>query len=218
MRIHLPSGTAAELVQPVGGAGSCGLVVVPDIMGLRPLCDGIVADLSAANGWSVCAFELYPGQEHLDLEGRHEAAGALGDERVLGDAIAAADATGADTVGILGFCMGGMYVLKAVATGRFDRHCPLYGMVRVPERWHGVGQGEPLDALSQGDASSVLAIIGCDDPYTPPGDVDDLEVTGATVVRYEDAGHGFVHDPSRPSHRAADAADAWKQVLEWLGP
>ncbi|MAG03675.1 MAG: hypothetical protein CL406_03550 [Acidimicrobiaceae bacterium] len=217
MRINLPSGTAAERVCPATGSASRGLVVVPDIMGLRPLCDGIVADVSAATGWSVCAFELYPGQEHLDLEGRHEAAGALSDERVLGDAIAAADATGAETVGILGFCMGGMYVMKAVTTGRFDRHCPFYGMIRVPERWYGVGQGEPLAALSEGDASSVLAIIGCDDPYTPPVDVDDLEATGATVVRYEDAGHGFVHDPSRPSHRAADAADAWKRVLEWMG-
>lgn len=186
-------------------------------MGLRPLCDGIVADLSAATGWSVCAFELYPGQEHLDLEGRHEAATDLSDERVLGDAVAAAGATGGATVGIMGFCMGGMYVLKAVSTGRFDRHCPFYGMIRVPERWHGTGQGEPLAALSEGDASSVLAIIGCEDPYTPPADVDDLEAAGASVVRYADAGHGFVHDPSRPSHRAADAADAWKRVLEWLG-
>jgi len=186
-------------------------------MGLRPLCTEMVADLSVANGWSVCAFELYPGQEHLDLEGRHEAAADLSDELVLDDAVAAADATGAGIVGILGFCMGGMYVLKAVTTGRFDRHCPFYGMIRVPERWHGVGQGEPLAALSEGDASSVLAIIGCDDPYTPSADIDDLEATGATVVRYEDAGHGFVHDPSRPSHRAADAADAWKRVMEWLG-
>jgi carboxymethylenebutenolidase len=113
--------------------------------------------------------------------------------------------------------MGGMYVLKTVSTGRFDRHCPFYGMIRVPERWKGPEQAEPLDILRKGDASSVLAVIGCDDPYTPPGDVDDLEATGATVVRYEGADHGFAHDPSRPSHRAADAADAWKRVLEWLG-
>ncbi len=217
MRIHLPSGTAAELVNPEAGSAVRGLVVVPDIMGLRPLCDGIVADLSEANGWSVCAFELYPDQEHLDLEGRYEAATGLRDERVLGDAIAAADATGAARVAILGFCMGGVYVLKTVSTGRFDRHCPFYGMIRVPERWKGPEQAEPLDILRKGDASSVLAVIGCDDPYTPPGDVDDLEATGATVVRYEGADHGFAHDPSRPSHRAADAADAWKRVLEWLG-
>ena len=31
------------------------------------------------------------------------------------------------------------------------------------------------------------------------------------------ADHGFVHDPDRPAHRAADAADAWNRVLEFLG-
>lgn len=216
MRIQLPSGTAAELVHPSTGPSNRGLVVIPDIMGLRPLCDGIVADLSEANGWSVCAYELYPGQEHLDLEGRHEASAAMDDDRVLGDAVAAADATGAGTVAILGFCMGGMYVLKAVATGRFDRHCPFYGMIRVPDSWRGPGQGEPLDALAVGDSSSVLAVIGVEDRWTPPGDVDALAATGATVVRYEGADHGFVHDPSRPAHRAAAAADAWERVVGWL--
>ena len=33
---------------------------------------------------------------------------------------------------------------------------------------------------------------------------------------YEGAEHGFVHDPTRPAHRADDAADAWDRVLTWL--
>ncbi len=136
---------------------------------------------------------------------------AAGTTRAAGD-----DATGADTVGILGFCMGGMYVLKAVSTGRFHRHCPFYGMIHVPEQWQGAGQSEPLDLLSTGDAGSVLAIIGTEDRWTPPDHVDDLEAAGATVVRYEGADHGFVHDASRPAHRPGDAADAWMRVLAWL--
>jgi NADH:ubiquinone oxidoreductase subunit K len=47
-------------------------------------------------------------------------------------------------------------------------------------------------------------------------DVDALAATGATVVRYEGADHGFVHDPTRPAHRADDAADAWSRVIDWL--
>ena len=113
--------------------------------------------------------------------------------------------------------MGGMYVLKAVATGRFDSHCPFYGMIRVPEQWHGAGQGEPLDAMAAGDAASVLAVIGTDDAWTPPEHVEELEATGATVLRYVGADHGFVHDASRPAHRADDAADAWCRVVDWLG-
>ncbi len=218
MRIELPSGTAAELVHPPSGPADRGLVVIPDVMGMRPLFDDLVADLAAANGWSVAAFELYPDREHLDVAERLAAASSLADDRVLGDAVAAADATGAASVGVLGFCMGGMYAMKAVGTGRFDRHCPFYGMVRVPEAWRGSGQGEPLDAMAAGDASSVLAVIGCDDAWTPPDDVDALEAAGATVVRYEGADHGFVHDASRPAHRADDAADAWSRVLAWLTP
>ena len=114
--------------------------------------------------------------------------------------------------------MGGMYTLKVVGTGRFDRHCSFYGMIRVPEAWQGPGQGEPLDALIAGEASSVLAIVGCDDAWTPPDEVSALEATGATVVRYEGADHGFVHDSSRPAHRADDAADAWSRALVWLTP
>ena len=218
MRTVLPSGTAAELVHPSSGPSDRGLVVIPDVMGMRSLFDGLVARLATDNDWSVAAFELYPGREHLDVADRLAAASSLEDDRVLGDAVAAAELTGGGSVGVLGFCMGGMYTLKAVGTGRFDRHCPFYGMVRVPEAWRGPGQGEPLDALATGDASSVLAVIGCDDAWTPPDDVDALEAVGATVVRYAGADHGFVHDASRPAHRADDAADAWSRVLAWLTP
>jgi len=216
MRTKLPSGTTAELVHPPSGPAEQGLVVVPDVMGMRPLFDDLVARLASAHSWSVCAFELYPGREDLEVMARLEAASTLVDERALGDAVAAAELTGAARVSILGFCMGGMYTLKAVATGRFDRHCPFYGMIRVPDSWRGPGQGEPLDALAVGDASSVLAVIGVEDRWTPPEDVDALAATGATVARYEGADHGFVHDPSRPVHRADAAADAWERVVRWL--
>jgi carboxymethylenebutenolidase len=41
-------------------------------------------------------------------------------------------------------------------------------------------------------------------------------VDGVEVALYADADHGFVHDPSRPNHRPGDAADAWRQVIEFL--
>lgn len=216
MRTKLPSGTVAELVHPPSRPASRGLVLVPDVMGMRPLFDDMAARLASWYGWSVCAFELYPGRETLDVAARLEVASTLADERVLGDAVAAAELTEAAKVGILGFCMGGMYTLKAVATGRFDRHCPFYGMIRVPDDWQGPGQGEPLDSLAVGDASSVLAVIGVEDRWTPPEDVERLVATGATVVGYEGADHGFVHDPGRPTYRADDALDAWDRAITWL--
>lgn len=215
MRIELPSGTPAELARPPGEPTQ-GLVLIPDIMGLRPLFDDWCGRLAAEQGWVVCAPELYPGRERLDVGERLAAANTLDDAEVLADVLAAADATGCERVGVLGFCMGGMYALKAVSTGRFHRSCPFYGMIRVPADWRSAGQGEPLDALANGDPSSVLAVVGTADPYTPPEDIAALQATGATAVVYEGAEHGFVHDPDRPAHRAADAADAWQRAIGWL--
>lgn len=213
MRITLPSGNQAEVT---GESTDRGLVVVPDIMGLRPLFDDLVARLADEWDCAVAAPDLYAGQTDLDLEGRFAAASGLRDDDVLGDMVAAADATGAARVGAIGFCMGGMYVNKAVSTGRFDRLASFYGMIHVPEGWVGAGQGEPLAHIAAGDASRLLAVVGTIDPYTTPDEVVALETAGVTVAAYDGADHGFVHDASRPAHRPDDAADAWRRVGAWL--
>lgn len=215
MRIELPSGTPSEVA---GSSDERGLVLVPDIMGLRPLFDEMAERL--AQEWQCCvvAPELYPGQENLDLEGRFAAASSLQDNRVLADMTAAADRSGAAMVGAIGFCMGGMYVNKAVSTRRFVRLVSFYGMIHVPEGWRGPGQGEPLEHLDNGDPSSLLAVIGTADPYTPAEGVAVLRESGAQVVEYAGAEHGFVHDPARPAHRPIEAADAWQQAGHWLWP
>jgi carboxymethylenebutenolidase len=116
----------------------------------------------------------------------------------------------------MGFCMGGMYTLKAAADPVFDKAVSFYGMIRVPEQWRGPGQGEPLQILRERKARHVLAIIGTDDPWVSVYDGEDLRALGAEVVVYEGAEHGFVHDPERPAHRPDDAADAWRRAREWL--
>ena len=221
MRVQLDSGTPAELVVPEGGADR-GVVIYPDIMGLRPLFDDLASRLADQRRWAVCVVELFPGQEHLSsVEQRFEAAPRLEDERVVGDAVAAADVlrarAGCEKVAVLGFCMGGMYALKAAASGRFDKAVSFYGMIRVPEGWRGSGQSEPLELL-KGVTTPILAVVGGRDPYTPAGDVQQLRALGPQVeaVVYPEAEHGFVHDPSRPAHRADDAADAWAKVFALL--
>jgi len=214
MRITLPSGTEAELA--LSPDASTGLVLVPDILGLRPLFDEHCARLARDNNWNVCSFELFAGNEHLSRDERMVAARDLDDDRILRDALAAADATRCDAVNIIGFCMGGMYTLKSVKTGRFARHVPFYGMIHVPDEWRGPGQGDPLDAVGEGDPRSVMAVIGTVDPWTPLHAVDALESAGVTVVRYHGADHAFVHDPDRPSHNAQYAIDAWARAIHWL--
>ncbi len=216
MEINLPSGTKAEVVHPSNGESERGMVIIPDVMGLRPLFVDLARELADKNHWSVCVFDLYPGQEDLEVGERLATAGLLKDEDVLGDAVAAAEATNCDPVGILGFCMGGMYALKAASTQKFDRHCSFYGMIQVPDQWQGSGQGEPLELLESGNPASILAIIGSLDDWTPPHHVESLAKTGVKVVCYEEANHGFVHDVTRPAHRPIEAADAWRQATQWF--
>ena len=216
-QISLPSGTPAYRATPADGREPTrGVVVFPDIGGLRPLFSDLCQRLADEHGWAVCCPEPWPGREAMTLEERLDAVGTLDDDAVLADMAAAADATGADPVAVIGFCMGGMYTLKASGTGRVDRAAAFYGMIRLPEQWQSEGQGEPLDFVTAEGAAPVLAIIGTSDQWTPADDVDALEAAGAEVVRYAGADHGFVHDDSRPAHRADYAADAWRRVITWI--
>jgi carboxymethylenebutenolidase len=218
VRIDLPSGTPAELAVPEGPRR--GVVLAPDIMGLRPLFDDLCARLAAEHGWAVLAPDPFPDHAGVAIEERLELVRTLQDDRQVGDLVAAAEElrtrTGVDRVAVLGFCMGGMYAMKAADAGPFDRVVAFYGMIRTPEQFDGPGHTDALDHVRAAGGGKVLAVIGGRDQFTPVADVDDLEATGATVLRYPEGEHGFVHDPSRPTHRADDAADAWAKVVDFL--
>ena len=216
-KIELSTGTPAEIVHPQTGRPKAGIVLVPDIMGLRPLFEEHCARICKEWKVSVCAPELFPGGDKWGLEQRMKKAKMLKDADKIADILAAAQRTGCDNVHVIGFCMGGMYALKAAAEDRFTKAVSFYGMIRVPKQWKGKGQGEPLDILAERGASHVLAIEGTEDPYVPVEDAKELEALGATVHIYKGAEHGFVHDPDRPAHRPKDAADAWAKAKKFLG-
>lgn len=204
-----------------------GVVVHPDILGVRPLFDDVCRRL-ATHGFAVCCTEPFarlPAAERaaLDGPGRMAHVKDLDDEVQLGDLERAADRLVVDDdvseVAVIGFCMGGMYALKAAATGRFDRAVAFYGMLRVPSDWKGATLVDALDSVSQ--AVPTLAIFGDADPWVPMDDVEALRAAWAgkpdhEVVVYPGADHGFVHDPDRPTHRPDDAADAWQRALTFL--
>ena len=151
MRITLPSGTEAELAEPADSDDdpAMGLVIAPDIFGLRPLFDDMAARLASVWSMTVCVVEPFPGLDLGDeVEPRFAAVPTLDDDVHLRDLIEAADATGCDRVGLLGFCMGGMYCFKAARSDRFAKIASFYGMIRLPDAWQGPAQGEPLDYLA----------------------------------------------------------------------
>src|SRR6185436_7449980 len=137
MRITLRTGTAAELAVP-NGKPARGLVLSPDIEGLRPLFDEMTARLAREQGWAVCTPEPYPGRENLSVDDRFDA--QYRDPEVIGDLIAAANLLtelSATRVAVMGFCIGGMASFKAAGTGLFDRAVSIYGMIRIPKPWTG---------------------------------------------------------------------------------
>jgi carboxymethylenebutenolidase len=147
----------------------------------------------------------------------------LDDDDQLGDLEAAADLLVVDDdvahVGVLGFCMGGMYALKAAATGRFDAAVAFYGMIRVPDGWRGAHITEPLATAA--DVCPTLAVFGSADTFTPAADIDALRAAWSSrndceIVVVDGAEHGFVHAPDRPAHRPDDAERLWKKTLDWL--
>jgi carboxymethylenebutenolidase len=210
------------------GMPRAGVVLHPDVMGLRPLFDDMARRL-ASNGLAVCAVEPYAhvDREHwATAESRLAAAPQLDDALQLADLEAAADLLVVEDdvarVSVLGFCMGGYYTYKAAASDRFDAAVAFYGMLRTPEPWRGPGHGrDPLDLAAE--MCPTLAIFGSEDRWTPPADIEALRAAWSNrddceIVVVEGADHGFVHDPDRPVHRAEDAAALWARALAWMLP
>jgi len=218
MRITLPTGTVAEIARPVGSP-RLGLVVTPDIFGVRPHFDDLAAGWARDWGMAVAVVDQYAGNQpadDADVNARFAAVAAIDDDRHLADLHAAADALATPVVGLMGFCMGGMYCFNSARSDRFARIVSFYGMITLPDAWKGPGHGEPLDHLRAGHAARVLAIIGGKDTWTPADQVERLREVGVSVVEYPEAEHAFAHDPSRPIHRADDAADAFARARAWL--
>ncbi len=220
---------AATLAWPIDQPVVSGLVLHPDIMGARPLFDDL-AERLASHGLAVITIEPWFTWSAAHRSERATAPDRLSQVQHLDDAIQLrALALAAHElrrrhpgcpVDLLGFCMGGMYTLKAAATGHFRQHVAFYGMVTVPEGWRGPGQGEPLATLVQ--AGPTLAIFGGVDHWSPPADIEALRHAwigrdDCEIVVYPEADHAFVHDPQRATHRPEDADDAWKRALGILG-
>ena len=222
-----PDGTPVDAIHARPAASpDAGLVVHPDMGGVRDLFDDLCHRL-ATHGYAVACAEPFA---HFGSDVRSGDATVrmahmkeMEDGVQLGDLAAAAeflrDTDGVERVSIAGFCMGGMYTLKAAATGVFAHAAPFYGMIRVPDDWRGPAQRDALHTAAQ--VCPTLAIFGAEDPWTPPDDIEALRAVwrdrdDCEVAVYPEADHGFVHAPERPAHRPDDAADAWKRVLAFL--
>jgi carboxymethylenebutenolidase len=208
------------------GMPRAGVVLHPDLGGLRPQFDDMARRL-ATYGLAVCAVEPFAGiaaEERSTVEQRFARVRDLDDRQQLDMLSAAADLLVVEDdvtrVCVLGFCMGGHYAFKAAASDRFDAAVAFYGMLRTPDGWEGPGHTvEPLAVA--GDMCPTLAFFGTADSWTPAADIDALRTAwqgrpDCEIVLIDGADHGFVHDPDREAHRAADAAACWERAINWI--
>ncbi|HEY3832164.1 MAG TPA: dienelactone hydrolase family protein [Acidimicrobiia bacterium] len=210
------------------GMPKAGVVLHPDIMGIRPLFEDMARRL-ASHGFAVAVVEPFARISADERAAGQDAAvrmqwvAGLDDDDQLADLEAAANLLvvedGVARVGVLGFCMGGMYTLKAAATERFDAAVAFYGMIRVPQGWGSAHLREPLATAA--DVCPTLAIFGSADTFTPAADIEALRAAWAgrddcEIVVIEGAEHGFVHAPDRPAHRPDDAQRLWSRAVDWL--
>ncbi|MGV1009816.1 MAG: dienelactone hydrolase family protein [Dermatophilaceae bacterium] len=211
---HAASG---YLAVPDAGSGP-GVIVIQEWWGLDSHIVS-VADRLAAQGFVALAPDLYGGRV---VHGREDAAAmmaALPVDRAARDLSGAVDylldldATTSEQVGVVGFCMGGGFVLLLAAQQgeRVGAAAPFYG----------VGPGLP-DTYT-GLTAAVQGHYGLRDPSCPPEQVTVLQEqirreSGADVEFFTyDAGHAFFNEENRTGNYDADlAALAWGRLVAFF--
>ncbi|MDX2541535.1 dienelactone hydrolase family protein [Streptomyces sp. WI04-05B] len=202
------------LALPPSGSGP-GVIVIQEWWGLTDhIAD--VTDRLAQEGFVALAPDLYGGNV------AHESAEALrmvqalpvpkGVELLSGavDHLLARPEVTSKTVGSVGFCMGGGFVLhQAAADPRVSAAVPFYGLIR----------GELPDF--SGLKAEVLGHYGELDASIPAESLDVLREaikaqSGISPdLRVHPADHAFFND-SRPVYDAESAASAWQSTVPFL--
>ena len=205
------------LALPPSGSGP-GVVVVQEWWGLTDhIAD--VADRLAAEGFVALAPDLFGGRTTHDAD----EAGRLMTElpvdqaaRDLGgavDLLLGHDAVSSSTVGAVGFCMGGGFVLLLAAQqgARVSAAVPYYGV------------GPAVPSTYTGLTAAVQGHYGERDDFYPAADARAQEQqirteSGAEVAfHFYDAGHAFHNDTNAMStYSPEDAQLAWSRTLDFL--
>jgi carboxymethylenebutenolidase len=225
---------AGFLATPASGTAP-GVVLIHDVWGLSDHTRDLATRL-AAEGFAVLAVDLYRREREVKIENPGVWMRELSDPQVLDDlrdaaVFLAARPETSGRVGVVGFCMGGMYALMAgCADLGFAASVPFYGLL---SHRHGIlhdPEGldperkphEPL-AMASELACPLLAFFGDRDEFVPIDDVRALErafgaaPAPAEVVIVAGAGHAFMNDTRPDAYRPEAAVEAWKRMVAFLG-
>lgn len=216
------NGTNARgyLATPASGSGP-GVIVLQEWWGLVPQIKA-VCDRLAESGYTALAPDLYHGEmaTHTEMDKAGQLMTDLPPDRaakdMLGaiDALLAMDACTSSTVGVTGFCMGGLLTLRLCALGgdKISAAAPFYGAPLGDDSidWSGVsakieGHFAETDDFFPPEACEALA--------------QQLRDLGKDCVFhvYPGTGHGFTNEEN-PMGQWNEAATetSWTRALALL--
>lgn len=212
------NGTPAHgyLARPAAGSGP-GLVVIQEWWGLTDHVADVV-DRFATEGFVALAPDLYGGATTHDADEAGRLMSELPVDRAsqdLGGAVdylLSSDDTLGDQVGLVGFCMGGAFVLHlAVQEG---------GKVAAAVAFYPVG---PLPEDFSGLQADLLLIYGEDDAFVPIESSGELAAsieagTGRRPqIERHPAGHAFLNDQNLlGTYDPLQAQKAWDRTITFL--
>ncbi|MDA8044787.1 MAG: dienelactone hydrolase family protein [Actinomycetota bacterium] len=204
------------LAVPATGSGP-GLVVIQEWWGLTShIAD--VTDRFAAQGFVALAPDLYGGSTTHDADEAGRMMQELPPERAARDLSGAVgyllgrDEVEGDRVGVVGFCMGGAFVLTLATQegARVAAAVPFYPVGPMPEDYSGL-------------QAAVMAHFGQSDAFIPIGQAAELAEriqagTGqAPEIHTYPAGHAFLNDENLlGTHDPEQARLAWDRTVAFL--
>ncbi len=214
-------GTAPGYLATPAQTPAPGLVVVQEWWGLVPQITR-TCDRLAAEGFVALAPDLYHGAiaEHTEMDKAAELMNVLPADRAARDMGAAIDVllanpdVSGDSVGVVGFCMGGMLAL-ALAAREGDR-------IGAVVTFYGAPLGDDPPDWS-GLTAPVLGHVAENDDFFPAEPFmalgDQLTDLGkdVTFVLYPGVGHAFCNeDDPLGTHDPEVTAAAWARSLDFL--
>lgn len=215
MMIRVPTATggdmAAYMALPKAGKGA-GVVVLQEIFGVTASMKKICDFLADRQFTVICPDLFHSVEENLDIpEGEFEKArgirGKMNDDAVVKDVVSSIEflrkhpANSNGTVGVVGYCWGGLISYLTAATQKPDAAVMYYG----------VGIDKHLDKAAQITCPTMFHYASKDQfagPEVAAQVRETMKGKKSQVWEYKDAGHAFARPGgSHYHHPSADLAD-----------
>lgn len=202
-------------------------MIIPDVRGLHPFYEELARRLAEA-GVHAIAVDLYartagPGRRGSDFDHAPHVAqtnprNIAADVRAAVEALRAPDGGAVERIYTMGFCLGGR--VSFLQAGEGHGLAGVIGFYGPPVKRFWPSEPSPAERAPH-FSCPVLGLFGGADEGIPPESVaafdEALDTAGVEhrLITYPGAPHSFFD--RRAEMHADAAADAWRQVLRFVG-